>query len=222
MKKVYIYCEGQTEEAFVNNVLYPYFFNNDIYVCPIICSTKRTASKKYKGGILNYGKMKHELPIICKSHPHEIVTTMFDYYGMPDDTPGIDCSEADIFKRIETIEKAISDDMGQANLIVNLMLHEFESVLFSDPQCFNSITDDSDAVLQLQRMRDEANSPEHINNSVETAPSKRIISAIPDYAKIRDGLIVSTEIGMNKMLSECKHFAAWIEKIHKFNLSNRE
>lgn len=75
---------------------------------------------------------------------------------------------------------------------------------------------------QLQKMRDDANSPEHINNSVETAPSKRIINTIPDYAKIKDGIIVSTEIGINKMLSECKHFAKWIEKIKNFDLPNRE
>lgn len=51
MKMVYIYCEGQTEESFINNVLYPYFFNMEIVVIPIICATKRTATKKYKGGV---------------------------------------------------------------------------------------------------------------------------------------------------------------------------
>ena len=34
MKNVYIYCEGQTEESFVNTVLYPYFSKMDIYVTP--------------------------------------------------------------------------------------------------------------------------------------------------------------------------------------------
>ena len=27
MKNVYIYCEGPTEESFINEILYPYFFN---------------------------------------------------------------------------------------------------------------------------------------------------------------------------------------------------
>lgn len=30
MKNVYIYCEGLTEESFVNEILYPYFFNVNI------------------------------------------------------------------------------------------------------------------------------------------------------------------------------------------------
>lgn len=41
MKNVYIYCEGQTEESFVNEILYPYFFNIGVVVSPIICTTKR-------------------------------------------------------------------------------------------------------------------------------------------------------------------------------------
>ena len=30
MKNVYIYCEGPTEESFINEILYPYFFNVNI------------------------------------------------------------------------------------------------------------------------------------------------------------------------------------------------
>ena len=62
-------------------------------------------------------------------------------------------------------------------------------------------------------MRATAETPEHINNSVNTAPSKRIESVISDYTKVRQGIIVAKNIGINKMLSECKHFADWIDKI---------
>lgn len=58
MNNVYIYCEGQTEESFINEVLFPYFLNNGIAVYPIICSTKRTTAKKYKGGVSDYTKIK--------------------------------------------------------------------------------------------------------------------------------------------------------------------
>ena len=30
MKNVYIYCEGQKEESFINEILYPYFTNTGI------------------------------------------------------------------------------------------------------------------------------------------------------------------------------------------------
>ena len=90
MKTIYIYCEGPTEESFINTVLYPYFFALGIYVRPIVCETRRDANRKYRGGVSRYAKIKSELMILCKSHPHEYVTTMFDYYAMPSDTPGIE------------------------------------------------------------------------------------------------------------------------------------
>lgn len=86
MKTIYIYCEGPTEESFINAVLYPYFLGMGIYVCPIVCETRRDANRKYRGGVSRYAKVKNELMILCKSHPHEYVTTMFDYYAMPHQT----------------------------------------------------------------------------------------------------------------------------------------
>ena len=211
MKNVFIYCEGQTEESFVNTVLYPYFANMDIYVTPIIHKTKRTPTKSYKGGVIDYKPIKDELRILCKN-PNVFVTTMFDYYGMPNNTPAIDHTDTDLYKRIEYIEQAITNDIGCNNLSFNLLVHEFEGLLFSDTQAFSTIANDK-AVEKLQAMRASAETPEHINNSVSTAPSKRIESVISDYTKVRQGIIVAKNIGINKMLSECKHFADWIDKI---------
>ena len=103
MKNVYIYCEGQTEESFINKVLYPFFINIQINVIPIICTTKRTSTSKYKGGVSDYSKIKNELLILCKQHKNEIITTMFDYYAMPSNTPQISNKEVDIYKQIEQI-----------------------------------------------------------------------------------------------------------------------
>ena len=211
MKNVYIYCEGQTEESFVNTILYPYFSNMDIYVTPIIHKTKRTPTKSYKGGVIDYKPIKDELKILCKN-PNAFVTTMFDYYGMPGNTPAIDHIDTNLYNRIEYIEQEITNDIGCNNLAFNLLVHEFEGLLFSDTQAFSTITNDK-AVERLQAMRDAAETPEHINNSVSTAPSKRIESVIDNYTKVRQGIIVAKKIGIDKMLSECKHFADWIEKI---------
>lgn len=212
MNTIYILCEGQTEEAFINEVLYPYFANLMIFITPIICSTKRTTSKKYKGGVSDYNKVKNELTILCKNHKNEMITTMFDYYAMPSNTPNINCNCIDIYERIEHIQNAINNDIGQANCFFNFMLHEFEGLLFSSPNAFIEITDEK-TVEKIQKMRDEAISPEHINNSHETAPSKRLESLIPNYAKVKNGALLSKNIGIDALLKECKHFAKWVDKI---------
>lgn len=213
MKTVYIYCEGQAEESFINNVLYPYFMNVGVFVIPIVCSTKRTATKKYKGGVQFYDKIKSELTKICRSHQrHAYVTTMFDYYGMPTDTPGIDCNEVDIVKRMQIIEETINADIGEHNCVFHLSLHEYEALLFSQPDSFALIADDK-VVTELHTIRDNYDTPEHINNSVETAPSKRIEALIPNYAKVKNGTLLAKDIGIDKMMQECPHFHAWIDRI---------
>lgn len=216
MKYVYIYCEGQTEESFVNDVLYPYFSRMGIYVTPIIHKTKRTPTKSFKGGVSKYAPIKDELIKLCQDS-NSIVTTMFDYYAMPDDTPSIDHHDIDIYKRIGFIENAVNEDIGCKNLLFNLILHEFEALLFSEPQAFEHIANDK-VVRQLQAIRNSAETPEHINNSAETAPSKRIQNVVNGYSKVRQGIIVAKYIGIDKMMSECKHFSAWINKIIDFTV----
>ena len=212
MKNVYIYCEGPTEETFINEVLYPYFLNIGIVVRPIICTTKRTSWKKYKGGVSDYNKIKNELTILCKSHSNEFVTTMFDYYAMPNNTPGIGNQDPDIIKRIEAIEATVNSDIGMRNCSFHFMLHEFEGILFSNPASFNLIADESTAG-KVQAIRDSFPTPEHINNSPETAPSKRLEQLIPGYAKVRNGTILAKDMGLDTIIRECPHFRDWIKQI---------
>lgn len=212
MKNVYIYCEGLTEESFTNKILYPYFLNMGIAVYPIICTTKRTVSKKYRGGVSDYAKIKSELTRLCRQHQNEYVTTMFDYYAMPGNTPGIDCNEPDVQRRIKQIEAAIDDDIAQPNCQFHFMLHEFEGILFSGPESFARIADDA-TVQRIRQIRLGYPTPEHINNSPETAPSKRIKALIPSYAKIKDGTLLSEDMGIDAILQECPHFNEWIQSI---------
>jgi len=212
VKNLYIYCEGQTEESFINKVLYPYLFNIGIFAIPIICTTKRTKIEKFKGGITNYQKIRSELSILCKQHKNEILTTMFDYYGLPENTPGIEDVSGSLYERVSRIERAIETDINMPNLFFNLIVHEFEGLLFTETSAFQSITDNA-TIIKLQEIKDEFNSPEHINNSVDTAPSKRLEAFIPNYAKILNGTILSERIGINAIMSQCKHFREWIMKI---------
>ena len=214
-KTLYILCEGQTEEAFIKTVLYDYFANLNIYVIPIICSTKRIQSRQHKGGVTSYSTIKTELYKLSQSHKNEFITTMFDYYAMPDDTPYIDCVEPDIYKRINIIENAINQDIGQNNCKFNFMLHEFEAILFSNPNAFSILTNiDTNTIIQsIQTIKGQFDTPEHINNFKETAPSKRILKLIPSYAKVKDGVRISSTIGIDTIMQECLHFKKWIDFI---------
>ena len=57
-RAIYIICEGQTEEEFVNGILRPYFNTHQIYdVRPILMST----SKGHKGGDIKYARLKFNI-----------------------------------------------------------------------------------------------------------------------------------------------------------------
>jgi len=212
--RLYILCEGQTEDRFVKEVLRPYLQNHYIFATPIICETKRTAGKKYKGGVSKYSKIRTELEILCKGDPTAFVTTMFDYYKLPSDTPGKGAT-GDIFKIAQEIEAAIKSNLyGMRNLLVNLVVHEFEGLLFSDVTAFQGVAKaDNKAIMELGRIRSSFPSPEHINDSEATAPSKRIINVLPEYSKTLNGIEVAKRIGIEKLAEECQHFGAWLENV---------
>ncbi|GAB7209758.1 hypothetical protein OS31_12640 [Dickeya oryzae] len=71
MIRINIFVEGQTEETFVRDVLAPAFAYKQIYFTPILAQT----SRGHKGGIVSYGKVKHQIERLCKQDPQAWVTT---------------------------------------------------------------------------------------------------------------------------------------------------
>lgn len=57
--------------------------------------------------------------------------------------------------------------------------------------------------------------PEHINNSEQTAPSKYIIRIYREYQKVVNGTAIAQVIGMETMIKQCPHFAEWINKMRE-------
>ena len=55
--------------------------------------------------------------------------------------------------------------------------------------------------------------PELINEHVTTAPSKRLMAALPGYQKTTHGPRAAKKIGLNKIETTCKHFRGWLNKL---------
>lgn len=203
MKRVIVYCEGPTEETFVNRILAPFLYPSEVYLTASSCD-----------GVSKYSIIRRDLNALCKSDPSAIVTTMLDYYALPSDTPGIHSGEGEnIYQKVQRVETAIQEDIGVSNLLPNLMLHEFEALLFSKPECFSYCGLGERAIRQLCSIRNGFDSPEHINNDPSTAPSKRILAIHPTYTKPLDGYNIAKDIGIDLMRQECQHFNAWVERL---------
>lgn len=214
MYRIAIHVEGQTEERFVNSVLTPYFQSYKIYLTPIIVFTsKDKTGKRHKGGMTKgsyQSRIKKEL--IRLMNNFDFVTTLYDFYALPNDFPGYDVTETRTDIQIKNINDALSNDINSSKFIPFLIKHEFESLLFVDPKVATII--DKDLAKGLREILEKFNNlPEDINNNRETSPSHRIISLYPKYEKVNHGNQIAGAIGIETMLKSCPHFFEWVQKL---------
>lgn len=212
MSRVYLLVEGQTEEAFVNELLLPHYARFGIYLTPIIVRT----SPGYKGGVVSYAKIKPQIERLCKQDGGAYVSTMIDLYALPRDFPGRNTPTYSAMttgqQKAVFLEAELANDISQHNFIPNLLVHEFEALLFTEINAFKEWVDDADVIASLWAVRKDL-APEEINDGPQTAPSKRIINAMPGYQKTVHGPLIACEIGLDSIRGACPHFDQWLQRI---------
>lgn len=215
MKVLHILVEGQTEETFVRDVLGPHLRKADLFLNPVILATGWMESgKKFRGGVAKYQPIRRDLLKLLADSSAVAVTTMFDFYGLPNDFPGYaDLPSGSCYDRVHYVEQAFSDDIGRRRFIPFLMLHEFEGLLFTSPQKMAEVFPDQDALKALAQVKAQFASPEEIDEGPTSHPSARILQHIVGYEKPFHGTLISLNIGLNAMRAECTHFAQWLQRL---------
>jgi len=94
-------------------------------------------------------------------------------------------------------------------------MYEFEGLLFSDPKKFAEGISERGFTAKFQDVRDQFGSPEEINDSKETAPSKRIKIIYPGYEKPLYGSLAALEIGLRIIRQECSLFNSWLCQLER-------
>lgn len=137
MARVLILVEGQTEERFVKSVLEPHLNRLGVYPIPTIAtSRKNKTGPDFKGGLRNWDAVRNEIQNLLRDTNAALVSTMFDYYGLPSSFPGRNKPEGSTcYERVEYVEAAIDRDIGAgARFASYVQLHEYEALLFSSPR----------------------------------------------------------------------------------------
>lgn len=139
----------------------------------------------------------------------DAVTSLVDYYGFrskgtksPDDL-------------IAAIQAALGQH-DQRSVFPYIQVHEFEGLLFSDVKAFGSVLPNA-PVVDLASIRHAFDTPEDINDSTVTAPSKRIERLIPRYRKVLYGPALAHKIGLQAIRSECPRFDAWLRRLESLS-----
>jgi hypothetical protein len=209
--RLFIIVEGETEEMFVAEILRPYFWALNFYsVTPIRIQT----SPGFKGGFVNYHHLKNDVIHILRE-PDTVVTTLVDYFGMPTNMPNYAVCQALnlVNHRIECMEANMKSDIGFGDrFIPYIQQHEFEALLFASNRGFTNYFGETIGSA-IDNVIKQYDNPEDINDSPQTAPSKRILSMIPSYKKVNDGNLIAMEIGLQTIMEKCPRFRAWLEQL---------
>lgn len=216
MKNIMILVEGQTEEIFVNTILQPYFAQQSIFLnATMVCTRKKSNVRSHRGGISDYDQVKRDLLRLNQSTHFDVITTFFDFYGLPANFPGMNqIPSGNCYQKVEHLEDAFSADINNTKFFPFIMLHEFESMIFCDPLSLSNFFSEL-KLERLKRITEAYSSPEEINNSAQTSPSKRILNEIKDYQKTLHGPISIKNIGLEKIRNLCPHFSSWMDKLEE-------
>ena len=201
-----ISVEGQTEEAFFKKNIVPYFLQYDIYTDIIIVTTsKDRCGRKNRGGCINIDRIKNEVQKLLNSYDY--VTTFYDFYGFshrPTDS-------------VDELEMILYEFFNNQKFVPYIQRYEFETLLFSSPEYFTNYFGSDKVEKEIKKIIGQYQDIEFINDSIQTAPSKRIskLFELEDevYDKVLYGEGIATDIGLSNIRQEAKRFDSWIDKI---------
>ncbi len=226
MARLLIHVEGQTEEAFVNGVLRNHLVTKGYHsVDAKLIGNARL--REGRGGIKRWPSAKKDITNHLMEDANSIATTMVDYYALPAGEqggwPGRGQSNAMLTAstKARCVQDAVKKDlvagMGHSfnsnRFVPFIVMHEFEGLLFSDCAAFSRGISKPELESRFQEIRDQFATPEEINDSPETAPSKRVEALVPGYQKPFLGNLAILEIGLERIRSECPLFDAWLMQL---------
>ncbi len=223
--RLLIHVEGETEETFVNELLAPHLYQSG-YLSVSARLIGNSRQRDRRGGIRAWSSVRNDILNHLREDTGCLATTLVDYYALPQGGPRAWpdrqlAGRLPFAEKSVTVEKALladirslmDADFDSRRFLPFVMIHEFEGLLFSDCASFGRGIGRPDLIPSLQAVRDQFNSPEEINDSPETAPSKRVRAIIPEYEKPLFGTLAALEIGLDVIRAECPHFRQWLEKL---------
>ena len=214
MSRLLILAEGQSEEVFARRTLAPHLTAFGVYASVTVLRTKRIMSGgAFRGGVTSYAKIRQNLLELLGDR-NARVTTLLDFYGLPEDfpgraavlaTPGLTAHDKAI-----RLQQAFADDIDQARFMPFLALHEFEAWLFSRPEAVAEHFGNPALAAALSVIVQQAGTPEEINNDPATHPSARIERLIPSFKKTSDGPTILHKTTLATVRTACPHFGEWL------------
>lgn len=216
MTRLLMLVEGQSEEIFVKQTLTPFLAERGVYVQPpIVLWTKRMPSGGgFRGGVSNWNQIRKNLqPLTYDTDAW--VTTLLDFYGLPEDFPGYQDALGAGHPRDKVVglQARFEAEIGHPRFIPFLALHEFEAWLFCSPEAVAEHFGSANLAGKVRKALQEAGEPELINHGEQTHPKARLQGMGSGYKETSDGPTLMSKIGIPAIRGACPHFAGWLERL---------
>ena len=223
MQRLLVHVEGQTEESFVNRAIRPHLVSGFGYADVSARLLGNARQRSRRGGIRHWDSVRKDVVRHLQGDSEALATTMVDYYGLPNTWPGrVESMQAPFHEKAAVVERELREDIAGAlggdapdRFIPFVVMHEYEGLLFSDPTVFAQAVDRPELAGDFHAIRSGFATPEEINDSPETAPSKRVERLIPGYQKPLAGVQAAIAIGLDAIRRECPHFDDWVRRLEE-------
>ena len=102
----------------------------------------------HKGGVRNFQAVLKEILALLKQERGSHVSTFFDYYGLPENWPGVQQARGKKAREIAVIVETAMRSQGERKMdssdnpsrfVPYVQMHEVEALLFSDPKVMANV-----------------------------------------------------------------------------------
>jgi hypothetical protein len=233
MPRVIVFCivEGQTENAVLTRLIAPHLGSRDIdFHVPVV----KTGGGRGGVRFLHATNLYDQAQRFLKDRRLPYVTTMFDYYAFPtSEAKGwefvgklkADAAIRGPAKVAELIEselhvrclEGLDIQNADARFFPYVQLHELEALYFAEPDKMEATFGTPGLAERFKKIVEQCGACESIDDSPQTAPSKRIEAAFPGYVKGRSEFVhgprLAGKLDLTIVRKECPRFNDWLTKL---------
>lgn len=209
--------EGRTEQIFIEELLAPYLAVKNIYI-----NATQASKPGQKGGDVCFERVQKDIGLHLKQRSDTYITTLLDYYGtkswpglnkVPSRSNPQEISQIITIATIEKVNTLYEKYRSSVRFIPYIAIHEFEALLFSDKTILAKALSVNET--KISAILQECGQPEAINNSPNTAPSKRLASLTERgiFAKTTLGIKIARDTGIPCIRKKCPLFDTWLHQL---------
>ena len=210
MPRLIFIVEGDSEQRFINEHLVIYLSSKFSRVPMHAQKITTNRKKNVKGGNVNYELLKNEVRRTF-AQGDVLITTFLDFFRLPTDYPGFTVDVKQIGKIEDAVRADCSAIIPPTSFLPYIQKHEFETLLFANPAGFTNVVNSTEMSGILNVLK-KFSTPEDINGSPKTAPSKRLHS-IFNYKKVADSALVMKDVNIDMLRKRCPRFDTWVGRL---------